>query len=134
MASEVPGFSFYDGGSGKQLKYVYPDTKHWTAGWLLYKHPDGQWVTYRKATDADIVAMNKAIVEAHHVEQMFNVKSKALIGRTEQLNKDAEIAQLAREYAAARLRFESEQYSAAIYRELLCADDALIAAVEKEGK
>ena len=61
-----PGFEFFDGNSQRQLKYVYPDTKHWTAGWLLYKHPDGQWVTLRKATDDDIKALNGAVVRAHH--------------------------------------------------------------------
>lgn len=24
------------------------------AGWIVYKHPDGQWVTYREATEADL--------------------------------------------------------------------------------
>ena len=50
------------------MKYVYPDAKHWTAGWILYQHPDGQWVTLRKATDIDIAAINKAIVTAYHDE------------------------------------------------------------------
>jgi hypothetical protein len=59
-----PGLEFE--ANGKQMKYVYPDTPHSAAGWLLYRHPDGQWVTLRKATDADIVAINRAVVESHH--------------------------------------------------------------------
>lgn len=30
--------------NGKEMMYVYPDTKHEAAGWILYRHPDGQWV------------------------------------------------------------------------------------------
>jgi hypothetical protein len=60
------GLEFYDATTRRTMKYMYPDTDHWTAGWLLYKHPDGQWVTYRKATDADIASMNEAVVKAHH--------------------------------------------------------------------
>lgn len=29
-------------------------------GWVFYRHPDGQWVTLRKATDAEIVAARAA--------------------------------------------------------------------------
>lgn len=61
-----PGLEFFDGASGSTLKYVYPDTKHWCAGWLLYKHVSGEWVTLRKATEDDIERMNKAVIEAHH--------------------------------------------------------------------
>jgi hypothetical protein len=37
-------------------------------GWLLYRHPDGQWVTLRKATDADIAVISQAVINAHHCE------------------------------------------------------------------
>ena len=60
------GLEFYDAATNRTMKYVYPDTPHWTAGWILYKHPDGQWVTLRKATDADVTALNKAVIGAHH--------------------------------------------------------------------
>ena len=63
---DPPGLEFYDAGSCRTMKYVYPDTPHSTAGWILYKHPDGQWVTLRKATDADVKALNKAVIGAHH--------------------------------------------------------------------
>lgn len=65
--SEPTGVEFYDAASGRTMKYVYPDTKHWTAGWLLYRNPgDGQWVTLRKATEDDIARITKQIVKAHH--------------------------------------------------------------------
>jgi hypothetical protein len=35
-------------------------------GWIVYKHPDGQWVTLRKATDADTEAISNAVIAAHH--------------------------------------------------------------------
>jgi hypothetical protein len=60
------GCEFYDAASQRQMKYVYPDSGHWTAGWILWKHPDGQWVTLRKATDADLTLINRAIVDAYH--------------------------------------------------------------------
>lgn len=63
---DVPGLEFYDAASQRTMKYVYPDTKHWAAGWILYKHPDGQWVTLRKASDVDIEALNGAVIRAHH--------------------------------------------------------------------
>ena len=66
---DVPGLKFHDAASGRDMKYVYPDTDHWTAGWILYRHPaTTQWVTLRKATDDDIAALNGAVVEAHHKE------------------------------------------------------------------
>lgn len=63
------GLEFYDAASRQQMKYVYPNTDHWTAGWLMRKHPhSGEWVTVRKATDADIEAINGAVVDSHHGE------------------------------------------------------------------
>ena len=62
------GINFYDNATGKHMKYVYPDSPHWTAGWILYKHPDGQWVTLRKATDDDINRISQAVIEAHHAK------------------------------------------------------------------
>ncbi len=44
-----PSLQFYDAANDRQMLYVYPDSQHWTAGWLLYQNPgDGQWVTLRK--------------------------------------------------------------------------------------
>jgi hypothetical protein len=60
------GIEFYDQATSRYMKYVYPDSKHYTAGWILYKHPDGQWVTLRKATDDDIRRISCAVSDAHH--------------------------------------------------------------------
>ena len=55
--------------TGKRMKYVYPDSPHWSAGWILYWHEgQGDWVTLRKATNEDIAAINKAVISAHHGE------------------------------------------------------------------
>ena len=50
------------------MMYVYPDTKHELAGWLLYQHPEGQWVTLRKATDNDVERLSSMVIYAHHGE------------------------------------------------------------------
>lgn len=63
---DVPGLEFFDQNSNRTMKYVYPHTEHWTAGWILYRHVDGRWVTLRKATDADITVLNRMISTAHH--------------------------------------------------------------------
>lgn len=64
---DPPGLNFE--ANGRQMKYCYPDCpRESLRGWLLYKHPDGQWVTLRKATETDIAAINEAVVSAHHGE------------------------------------------------------------------
>ena len=35
-------------------------------GWLFRRHPDGQWVNLRKATDADIEVMSEAVSAQFH--------------------------------------------------------------------
>ena len=52
--------------NGKEMMYCYPDSKHELAGWILYRHSDGQWVTLRKATDQGITAMTHAVSESSH--------------------------------------------------------------------
>jgi hypothetical protein len=62
---DPPGLNFE--ANGKQMKYCYPDCpRESLRGRLLYKRSDGQWVTLRKATDADIAAINRAVVFSHH--------------------------------------------------------------------
>lgn len=62
------GIRFYDNASKREMMLVYPDEPQESLrGWILFRHPDGQWVTLRKATDADRKAINAAVVEAHHV-------------------------------------------------------------------
>jgi hypothetical protein len=60
------GISFYDGATGKEMQYIYPDAGHWRAGWIVAKTKGGQWETWRKATDDDIAQLNQAVAEAHH--------------------------------------------------------------------
>ena len=44
------GVQFFDQASGRQCLL---SEDGWTKGWLLWKHPDGQWITWRKATKDD---------------------------------------------------------------------------------
>lgn len=62
------GISFFDGASQRTMRYIYPDSGHWTANWIVVKNPSGEWMTLRKATEADLRAINKSVVEAHHSE------------------------------------------------------------------
>ncbi len=52
MAYIPKGIEFYDFATGKPMLLVDDDALRW-GGWLLYLHPDGQWVTHRKATEDD---------------------------------------------------------------------------------
>lgn len=45
------GIQFQDRNYGKLMLVDMPD--HWAHGWICYEHPDGGWVTLRKATEAD---------------------------------------------------------------------------------
>lgn len=51
---EPKGTRFYDIPSGREMVLISDDepAAH-VRGWLCYRHPDGQWVTFRKATDDD---------------------------------------------------------------------------------
>lgn len=60
------GISFFDAASKRKMRYIYPDAGHWCAGWIIVQNPSGQWMTLRKATDADIAALNCGVAEAHH--------------------------------------------------------------------
>ena len=48
---EPKGVKFYDAASKRVLLLV---KEGWAEGWLCYKHPDGQWVTVREATEKEI--------------------------------------------------------------------------------
>ena len=63
---DVAPLKFFDNATKQEMMYVYPDTKHWCAGWLLYRAKHGGWVTLRKATDNDIERMSAAVISAHH--------------------------------------------------------------------
>ena len=58
-AYDPPGIEFYDPWTGRTVKYITRGPVH-TVGWLVWKHPDGQWVTQCKATDDDLVRLAKA--------------------------------------------------------------------------
>ncbi len=45
------GVIFFDNASKRQMLLVGEGEAY--AGWLCYKHPDGHWVTLRKATEDD---------------------------------------------------------------------------------
>ncbi len=66
-AENISGVSFFSQTQNKNMRYLYPDCGHHWAGWILYKHPDGHWVSFRKATQADIRELNEAVVKGHHV-------------------------------------------------------------------
>jgi hypothetical protein len=65
---DVAPLRFYDQRREQDMMYVYPETKHELAGWIIYKHPDGQWVTLRKATGDDIERLDAMVTSAHHLE------------------------------------------------------------------
>jgi len=52
--------------AAREMLYIYPDTKHPYAGWMLAKRPDGVWTLLRKPTDKDIHNMSRAVSLAHH--------------------------------------------------------------------
>ena len=62
---EPSGTKFF--ANGREMMLVLTDEPRKDMhGWLLYRHPDGQWVSLRKATDADISAISQAVSNAHH--------------------------------------------------------------------
>lgn len=50
-AYEPKGLRFYDLGRRCEMILVHEGERY--AGWLCYRHPDGQWMTLRKATEDD---------------------------------------------------------------------------------
>lgn len=50
-AYEPDGVRFYDAASGRNMVLVADGAP--MGGWLHYRHPNGQWVSLRKATDDD---------------------------------------------------------------------------------
>jgi hypothetical protein len=45
-----PGVRFFDAASEREM--IYATSGGW-AGWLLFRRPDGQWVSLCEATDED---------------------------------------------------------------------------------
>ena len=55
--------------NGKEMMLVLDDEpRKEMHGWILYRHPDGQWVPLRNATDGELVAICNAVSRAHHYE------------------------------------------------------------------
>jgi len=52
------GYAFFDNASGRTMMLVYEG--EWK-DWICYKHPDGQWVSLRKAATDDWRALVKAM-------------------------------------------------------------------------
>ena len=52
---EPNGIKFY---ANKREMMIVDKNEEQYAGWLLFKHPDGQWVTLRKATEDDMGKLN----------------------------------------------------------------------------
>lgn len=50
---------------GKRREMILVNEGH-AKGWICYRHPDGQWVTLRKATDADQHELAQALSAALH--------------------------------------------------------------------
>lgn len=53
------GIEFFDAASERTMK-LSTQIGHWTHGWILFKHPDGQWVTLRRATAEDLAALGRS--------------------------------------------------------------------------
>lgn len=67
-AYEPPGIKFWSQSRQQEMILVSRQANSPAAGWLCYRHPDGQWVTLRKATKADYAELDNAIVKAHHAQ------------------------------------------------------------------
>lgn len=61
------GTSFYDQASQREMMLCTDKFSGWYM-WLLYKHPDGQWVSLRKATQQDIDIISEAVIAIHHLD------------------------------------------------------------------
>ncbi len=57
---EPKGTRFHDAISNRNMLLV---SEGHMRGWLCYRHPDGQWVTLRKATDDDLRALGDTAAE-----------------------------------------------------------------------
>jgi len=53
------GLRFYDAASRREMILVDEPSRD-SHGWLCYRHPDGQFVTLREATDDDRAALRAA--------------------------------------------------------------------------
>ena len=60
MNYQPSGVMFWDRASRRRMMLVSDDDpREEIRGWLVYLHPDGQWVTLRKATVVDREAIRR---------------------------------------------------------------------------
>lgn len=62
---DPPGTSFFDANTGRNMRLV--TAGEWK-GWIVYRHPDGGWVSLRRATQDDLARINDAVSAAFHME------------------------------------------------------------------
>ena len=53
---EPQGTRFWDAASDREMLLVDEPERDFD-GWLCYRHPDGQWVSLRKATEEDFTRL-----------------------------------------------------------------------------
>lgn len=59
MSYQPKGLRFFDLASGLEMLLVADGEPF--SGWICYRHPDGQWVTHRRATEDDRKRLNAEI-------------------------------------------------------------------------
>jgi hypothetical protein len=59
------GVRFYDAATRQEMILCTDDGSSWN-GWLLYKHLDGHWVSLRKATPEDQMALLRKVARKEH--------------------------------------------------------------------
>ena len=62
---EPKGIKFYSQ-SRKQDMMFCTEEGHSFYQWILYRHPDGQWVSLRKATAQDRQQLSAALIKSYH--------------------------------------------------------------------
>jgi hypothetical protein len=50
---------FDDQKSERPMRYIHASNDHALANWILWQHPDGQWVTLREATEDDLAGIDE---------------------------------------------------------------------------
>lgn len=58
MSYEPKGVRFYDAASDREMLLVTEEGPQ--KDWICWRHPDGQWVTLRKATEKDRLSLARA--------------------------------------------------------------------------
>jgi hypothetical protein len=71
--AEPQGIRFYDVARQNHM-LLLDDAHHPLNGWLCYKHPDGKWVSLRKATDNDHIQITRML--RHELDIARNLLSR----------------------------------------------------------